>query len=365
MGSLLTGKLPHQNKITANRARYRMRTKHSLPNLLKQAGYATFMGGRFFEENRYAMGFTAPKWKREDSFGRRNQSDLMDFLDAQADKRPFFIWWAPKLPSAPFNAPAEFVQLFEEAHIRTPKGLTGSRSDYVENELAQLAMEAWMDSELGKLKNKIESLGQLDNTLFCFLSDNGTSNHRPSVGSVFEKGLTTPLLFHLKDRIQPGLRFDGPTFSIHIYLTLLDYAEVHPPVEVPGRSLRPLLVGRVEPAEVEAQALFGAGFRSPRPTGRHTTEMDLFAVYMREPRWKYVLYVRNVTKENTSIMAPVGLFPLRRVGTEELFDLRADPGETQSLNGAGPAKERLRRMRAEATDWWYSTGGQKNNTLKR
>ncbi len=300
-----------------------------------------------------------------DKFVRRDQKSLWEFLDAQASKRPFFIWWAPSIPSEPFNAPPRFVNEFKDTEIEVPKKFTGNRYDYVRQELAVMAMESWFDAELGRLVDHIDELGQLDNTLFCFVSDNGSSNMRPSRGSTFEKGLHTPIVFNLKGKVKPGVKLDQLTSSLDIFPTLLDFAGVPIPSGIAGHSLKETLEGGISDPQSERAALFGAGYRAPRPKGRHTPDMDVYSVYVRDKEWKYVFYVRNVTQENTSILAPVGLFPRRTAGIEELFNLKDDPYEYANLAKAPENAERVKRMHAMAIDWWLETGGKPSKLLKR
>jgi hypothetical protein len=92
--------------------------------------------------------------------------------------------------------------MFDPGDILVPDYITReNREEFLKKEHLSLAMEAWTDDEFGKLRAKLEEKGEDANTLYVFLTDNGWCNGLPAKGSVFEKGVRTPVFFS-----QPGLR---------------------------------------------------------------------------------------------------------------------------------------------------------------
>ena len=55
-------------------------------------------------------------------------------------------------------------------------------------------------------------------------------------------------------------------------------------------------------------------------------------------------------------------FPARKKGDEDLYDLDADPLELKSLGGKPGQAERMKKMRAQAIQWWKDTGGKAFDT---
>ena len=58
LASFLSGRWPHQSGIYYNYGTQKLSPKHSLPNLLKDAGYATYVEGKYWEGDPREMGFT-------------------------------------------------------------------------------------------------------------------------------------------------------------------------------------------------------------------------------------------------------------------------------------------------------------------
>ncbi|WDE98420.1 sulfatase-like hydrolase/transferase [Lentisphaera profundi] len=95
------------------------------------------------------------------------QTDLMaqeaeDWMKSVAGK-PFFLYFAPYAVHAPFEAPPELI----------PEG-----------KHPMVGMMKSLDMAVGRILKTVEELGQRDNTIIVFLSDNG------GVPKVFEHGFT-------------------------------------------------------------------------------------------------------------------------------------------------------------------------------
>jgi uncharacterized sulfatase len=357
LATLLTGRWPHQHGIYDNENERTLSREDSLPNLLKAAGYATFQGGKFWEGSHFSMGFLAPEvadsaFKR---FVREDQDDLFAFIDLHAGKRPLFVWWAPLLPHGPFNPPERFQELFRDTEVPVPPWVRGDPEEFVRAERTSFAMEAWLDEGLAALCAKLKEKGLFENTLFVFLIDNGWSNGLPAKGSVFEKGLATPVFFSWAEGIEGGRVDDALVSSVDLYSTILDYAGVAIPPRAQGTSLRPLLAGQ---ELATRDVLYGAAYRYQYRPGPQRTEKDVYAIYARTARWKYVLYLRDVLDPSQYMMFyEFADFPSRARGDQDLFDLEADPHELHDLAGEEDKRELMAELRAGILEWWRSTGG--------
>ena len=129
------------------------------------------------------------------------------------EEKPFFLYVAHCAPHWPLMAPEEEIKKYEHVYdegwqkIREErykkliekgifKGDTTKLSEFMfpdlkwaENEnknwdsramAVHAAMIDRMDQNIGKLIDKLEATGQLDNTVIMFMSDNGASSERPS-----------------------------------------------------------------------------------------------------------------------------------------------------------------------------------------
>ena len=320
----------------------------SLAHLLRQGGYATFGGGKWWQGHPRDGGFQRHAFGNPEDhdtnlrFVREDQQGLADFVDEFAGRKPLFVWWAPVLPHTPHRPPERYQELVDRAAIPIPPWYTGDVKEYRMREFRSLAMGAWLDAGIAEARAILEAAGELENTLFVFLVDNGWSVGLVAKGSPFEKGVRTPVVFSWPGHLAPA-RHDTPITALDVYPTLLDFAGVPVPEGTAGRSLRPVLEGREEP---RTGPLCGAAYvwnsmhDEPRPAE------EAFALYARDERWKYVLYLRDLTAEDydrtgmglevaaerVGLRVVLGEPVVRRRGHEDLYDLRADPLELNDLS---------------------------------
>ena len=366
LASLLSGRHPHQNGVYANFGHEEMLAPAgSLPNLLKKAGYATYGGGKYWEGDPRDMGFThgfegqnRKAWAR--TFVREDaQAELFSFIDEHAGKKPMFIWWAPLLPHTPHDPPKRFRDLFDPEKIPIPEYIRPEdREEFLKKERLSLAMEAWMDEEIGKLRAKLIASGEEEDTLYVFLIDNGFCNGLPAKGSVFEKGIRTPAFFTCPGRIPDGVQRDDLISSLDLYPTLLSYAGVEIPAHAEGINLRRHLE---DETPVGREKMAGAIYPTAATKGGRSPERDVYALYLRSAKWKYVFYPRAV--EGKVAGRPWKLHhilaepPLREQGARNLYDLEADPHEFNDLSADPGQRERIDGFHKEVLDWWRNTGG--------
>jgi len=361
LASLLSGRWPHETGVYDNRTAHPLRAENSLPNLLKQAGYATFVGGKYWEGRTRAMGFLEPEVLdvRFRHFVRKSQDQLFDFVERNAGERPFFVWWAPMLPHTPFDPPERYREPFEEVVVPVPAALEGDSEEFQALERTAFAMEAWFDDGLGALVEKLKQTGEYDNTLFCFLIDNGWANGYPSKGTVFEKGLRTPVFFTWPKSIRGGRRNEALVSTIDLYATLLDYARVPVPANSSSRSVRPLIEGGPANREV----LYGVGYRyNEKRRKKGQIARDVFSIYARTARYKFILYLKDVQDpELFKFIHHCAPFPARRRGDRDFFDLKSDPYEEDNLAGDPRHAAEMERLYGGWREWWKEVHGPELN----
>lgn len=133
----------------------------------------------------------------------------VQFIDRNKD-RPFFMYWSPNAVHTPMEATVEDLVRFE-GHPRQT-----------------LAAMTWaLDRAVGRIVDKLETEGLLDNTLIFFLSDNGGAHNNQSSnlplkgykGNKYEGGHRVAFFAHWPEQIRPGARFDGLTSSLDIFAT--------------------------------------------------------------------------------------------------------------------------------------------------
>ena len=185
------------------------------------------------------------------------------------------------------------------------------------------------DRAVGRLLEKMERLGLLDETLVVLLSDHGEEffdhggrdrgfDRWYDAGvyhgnTLYDELLRVPLIMRLPGKIKPGLRVDAQVRTIDVMPTVLG------------------LLGLETPGPLEGTDLSRDAFAVP--TGLPAfSESVLFKPEKKSLRvdgWKLIVHPDS--------------------GREELYDLRADPGEQTDLAAARP--EVLAGLQARLTEW--------------
>ncbi|MCP5523772.1 MAG: sulfatase-like hydrolase/transferase [Verrucomicrobiales bacterium] len=134
---------------------------------------------------------------------------------------PFFLYAAYNAPHTPMQAPKERLDRF--AAIQNPR-----RRTYA-------AMVSILDDGVGEILSALEAGGVRDNTIVCFLSDNGGptqsngSNNDPlrgAKGSVFEGGIRVPFVVSWPARLPQGAVYSHPVISHDLSVTALAVAGI-------------------------------------------------------------------------------------------------------------------------------------------
>jgi arylsulfatase A-like enzyme len=375
LASMLSGRMPHQHGIYGNYLEKRgigndqtkLAPSGSLANRLKNAGFATYASGKYWEGDPQAMGFThgtaevtAQGFRQ---FVREGQEELFQFIDDQHEEKPMFIWWAPLLPHGPHNPPPKYFERFEHAEIPIPSYYSGNQKLYLKEMRKFYAMGTWFDDGVAQLIEKLKAAGEYENTLFLFYVDNGYSYGLPAKNSPSEKGLRTPMFVNWPGKVPAGKRIDSLNYALDLHATALDYAGLEVPVGIASKSLRPQIDGQ---ASKPHTILFGATYAHvPHawrgdPTIKRSVERDVLALYARTDQWKYVLHTQDIGDENAKYVRMINNLSkryTRKKGEQDLFDLDADPYERNNLAAQPDQEERVADLRKQTLDWWKCTGG--------
>jgi len=355
--ALMSGQWPHQSGIYYNVGADHIDPDVALAGRLKEAGYDSFGEGKFWEHDPRKMGFLNYKIGNYDTFARRGQEHLFEYLRARDKTRPFMLWWAPELPHVPHDPPQRLLDLFDPDSISVPAWFQGDADAYREKERASLAMGAWLDEAIGELRDELASLGELERTLFVFLIDNGYANGLPSKGTAFEKGVRTPVIFSGAGVEAKGQVYDELVSAVDLYASLIDYGHAELPARSAGTSLRPLIEGRdFEPR----QAIFGAVYTQAPTQSDSDPARDAYGLWAVDSKWKYIEYLQDVRRLEDSkyhIQYNLCEYPERKRGDIDLFNLEEDPHELHNLSGDPAYAGEIERLRQSALNWWKSSGG--------
>ncbi|MBW2384650.1 MAG: sulfatase [Deltaproteobacteria bacterium] len=348
-----TNDIPHLDDPTAWRRAGMDATDIPLPSLLQQQGFRTIHAGKAhfgtngtfagdpsdigFDVNIAGHGAGYPgSYRGTENFGSGGDQVpgleayhgqpifLTEALtlemnlaisDAVSDGVPFFAYMSHYAVHAPFTEDARFSSNYP--------ALTGGAKAYA-------TMIEGIDKSLGDILSHIQSLGEAENTLVVFVSDNGgdapisagNTPLRGKKGNRHEGGQRVPMMIgwaetRASNQFQQSLsipldsRCDDIVVGYDLFPTLLGLSGGSVQHEIDGVDLRPYLLGQPGPHRVQE---FVVHF----PHGhRH----DHYAT-IRQGDWKLIHHYGDASYE--------------------LYALSSDIGETTDLSSTQP--ERLMAM---------------------
>lgn len=184
LATLLTGLPEHIHEVTYIEGPS-LGDLPTIADYLVNVGYSTFQAGKFWEGRASVRGFTGnvpfDSLVGNGSIGRTSIDPIFDFMEETSS--PWFVWFSPRMPHSPHNAPKNFIAMYEEM------GLDTATVEY-------FAMISWFDTVVGTLLQEID-----DNTVVIFLADNGyVQSEIPEIfapkskASLYEHGIRTQLL---------------------------------------------------------------------------------------------------------------------------------------------------------------------------
>lgn len=342
------------------------------PQLMKKAGYKTYMTGKWHIETDAAKCFDVtrdvragmPKtvassynrpiagqpdawspfdkslggfWEGGTHWSEVVSNHTLDFLaDAKQGSDPFFIYAAFNAPHDPRQAPKEFVDRYSLSRIAMPanflpeyphKDAIGCQHKLRDENLAPMprtelavkthraeyyALITHLDAQIGRILAALDASGQADNTWIFFTADHGLAvGHHGLFGkqNLYDHSVRVPFLV-AGPGVAKGAKNDASIYLQDVMATALDLAGAEKPAHVFFNSLRPLLNGE----KSRYDSVYGA----------------------------YLELQRAITHEGWKLIA----YPKAKV--LRLYHLTADPQEMQDLAAkpehAAKVKDLLQRL---------------------
>ncbi|MBK8501638.1 MAG: arylsulfatase [Saprospiraceae bacterium] len=170
----------------------------------------------------------------------------IDFVDRN-HKNPFFLYLPLNTPHSPMQVPDQYWSKFAGKNLEL-KGSDPTKED-IEHTKAALAMCENIDWNVGRVVNKLEEMGMMENTIIIYFSDNGPNGNRWNggmrgiKGSTDEGGVRSPFMVQWEGKIDSGMIITQLASATDLLPTLLDLCGIHYLSEktLDGMSLKPLL----------------------------------------------------------------------------------------------------------------------------
>jgi len=262
--------------------------------------------------------------------GRQYAPDLclqraLEFIRAHREK-PFFLYYPTTVPHLALQVPEDSLDDYKgKLEDRPYPGGNGYLPQQYPH-AAYAAMITRMDRDVGRLIQLVKDLGLEDNTIFIFTSDNGAAfpvagldpvyfksndSLRGYKSDIYDGGLREPLIVCSKGHVPAGTTSTRVTGFEDWFPTLLALAGAPEavPKDLDGISFAPTLLGCQQPERPFLYREFhGAGGQQAVRVGD----------------WKLV-------RRNLLGLPNQGVVP-----TNELYNLAADPSETDNVAVAHP-----------------------------
>ena len=259
----------------------------------------------------------------------------------QNKAKPFFLAVGFFRPHTPYVAPKKYFDMYPLDSIplpAQPKNLEGipelaittkKEEAAMNDETKRKAIQAYyaattfMDAQVGRVLDALDKLGLTGKTIVVFHSDHGYHLGERNMWqkqSLFEESIRVPLIF-----AGPGVTAKGgvgksPVELLDVYPTIADLAGFKAPKYLDGKSLRPALS---DPAAKMRAVAFSQVQRAGGIPG----------MSIRNEKYHFISW--NYGE-----------------GGEQLYDVVADPRESNNLVTHPASAKQLERMREQVLKHW-------------
>jgi len=278
----------------------------------------------------------------------RITDETIKYLENHHDEnpdRPFLAYVSHYAIHEPLQAKEKYIQKFRKKlktmSFEGPEFIdegTGTTKMH-QNDPVYAAMIYSMDESLGRITQSLKKLGQLDNTIIIFFSDNGglsnrgfrprkvtTSNYplRAGKGHLYEGGVREPMIVKWPGVTNAGTVSDAIISGTDFFPTILEMAKLplKPEAHLDGESFVWTLINGKAP-EKERAIFWHSPISRPHATG------DENCSAMRKGKYKLIQW-----------------YDENRV---ELYDLEEDIAEKENIADENP--KLVKELLVELEEW--------------
>src|SRR5699024_10841910 len=187
--------------------------------------------------------------------------EAISFID-RSQQSPFFLYYPTTIPHVSLQAPQRWVDYYHKK-FGDEKPYTGDKgyAPVRYPKATYAAMISYLDEQVGTLIQKLKDVGEYENTLIIFTSDNGPTYNGGTRGPFYssagpfkesygwakgflhEGGIRVPMITSWPGVIEPGSQTDHLSAFWDVMPTLTEVAGIEAADDIDGISFAPTLKG--------------------------------------------------------------------------------------------------------------------------
>ncbi|MBM3737041.1 MAG: sulfatase [Acidobacteria bacterium] len=368
--SLLSGLYAHSHGVTNNFTEY-PESLESYPRILQSEGYQTAYFGKWhMGENNDSPRPGFHHWVSHRGQGLYNDTEFningkrekvrgyyttvvtdmaVDWLAKQSS--PFCMILGHKAPHSANIPEPKYEHLFDGVDIKPPETVSDTgegKGEWVRQRLATwhgikgplygnkeygkfvrtyLATIPSIDDSVGRIYEALQKRGDLDNTLFVFLADNGCllgEHGAVDKRVMWEESIRVPLLVRYPERLRTAAVRAEMVLNIDFASAVLDFCGARPLAKSHGRSWKAVAEGTER--GWRKSWYYEYNFENEFPYTPNVRGV-------RTDGWKYIHYPNGEGQPDTQMA--------------ELYDLANDPKETRNRISDPEAQPKVEELKAE------------------
>ena len=384
--SFLTGQYMHNHRVVDNQGLMPAGTM-TFPQRLRSAGYETAFIGKWhmggssdaarpgFDHwvSFRGQGTYAPRQQTLNVNGRRvprtkyMTDELTDYADrwlrTRSSEEPFLLYLSHKGVHGLYDPATRHRDRYQAAPWQVPTTMADTPANYAGKPMwVRDQRNSWhgvefpyygrskqtidqmykhycemilsIDDSVGRLLRTLRKSGLEQNTLILFTSDGGHlwgEHGLIDKRCAYEESMRIPLLAYGPSVVKQGARCDALVANIDVAPTLLELAGMVAPDDLDGNS-------------------FARQLQDPQST--ESTRESLLYEYYWEPSFPQTPTTFALRTKQFKLIQYHGIWD-----TDELYDVAADPSESNNLIHAAEHQQLVARLRGQLHERLMETGG--------